>query len=103
MVKIIDLRNDARRTTATSRRIADRRNISYPFGSSEWQEHIKNNYLAWPKSERRQFNRRNVGRREFERRHQQFAEQYSKEKYAHVFLTQGERKLIEDLYLCDFE
>ncbi len=102
-MNISDLRNNSRRAAAT-RRATDRRTIAYPFGSSEWQENIQKNYLAWPKTDRRQADRRRTERREAERRLQQLSEQSrSEQKYSHILLTREERKLIEDLYLYDLD
>jgi hypothetical protein len=87
-----------------TRRTADRRNIPYPFGSPEWVENIKQHYLAWPKSNRRDACRRSNERREPDRRQQQLSEQRrSEQKYSPILLTQEERKLIEDLYLSDLD
>jgi hypothetical protein len=85
-----------------TRRADDRRKIPYPFGSREWVENIKNHYLAWPKSNRRDQSRRSDERRALERREQQLSEQRRSEiKYSAILLTQEERKLIEDLYQHD--
>lgn len=37
----------------SERRIHDRRQVTYEFGSPEWIEHVKKNYIAWPKTDRR--------------------------------------------------
>lgn len=96
-----DLRKDSRRASIT-RRLTDRRITPYSFGSVEWIENIKNNYLAWPKAERRESCRRENERREAERRLQQFTEQRRSEiKHSPLILTQEERRLIEDLYRID--
>lgn len=100
-MNLYDFRRNSRRTNM-NRRIDDRRNIPYPFGSQEWVENIKNHYLAWPKSNRRDQNRRSDDRRALERREQQLSEQRRSEiKYSRILLTHEERKLIEDLYLSD--
>ena len=100
---LYDLRRNPRRSS-TTRRITDRRKIPYSFGSREWVENIKNHYLAWPKSNRRDETRRNNERRALERREQQLSEQRrSEKKFSMVLLTQEERKLIEDLYLSDLD
>ncbi len=98
-----DFRRNPRRSIMT-RRTTDRREIPYPFGSAEWVENIKENYLAWPKSNRRAVSRRHNERREPDRRHQQLSEQLrSEKKFSPILLTQEERKLIEDLYLSDLD
>jgi hypothetical protein len=102
-VNIINLRKELRRSQET-RRVEDRRKVPYPFGTPEWEEHIKRHYLAWPKTNRRVDNRRSNERRSPDRREQQLTEQSrSLKKYARVLLTAEERKLIEDLYLSDLE
>jgi hypothetical protein len=100
-MNLYDYRRKSRRTVM-NRRTDDRREISYPFGSPEWVENIKSNYLAWPISDRRIMSRRGNERRSVERRQLSLSEQSrSKKKYSPVLLTQEERKLIEDLFLCD--
>ena len=100
---IYDLRRNPRRITMT-RRTADRRTAPYPFGSPEWVENVKKNYVDWPKSDRRDVSRRSNERRAPDRRYQHFAEQrHSEQKYSQILLTPGERQLIEDLYMSDFE
>jgi len=102
-MNVYDLRRAPRRIAMT-RRIADRREIPYPFGSEEWVKNIKEHYLAWPKTNRRTTNRRNAERREQERRQHQLSEQRrSEKKFSVVLLTTEERKLIEDLYLGDLD
>jgi hypothetical protein len=96
-----DFRHNPRRSVI-SRRLNDRREIPYPFGSPEWIENIKNHYLAWPVSNRRGESRRHNERRMPDRRQQQLSEQQrSKLKYSPILLTEEERKLIIDLYLSD--
>ena len=100
---IYDLRRGPRRTSMP-RRTANRRTAPYPFGSPEWIENVKKNYVAWPKSDRRDVSRRSNERRAPDRRYQHFAEQhYSEQKYSKILLTQEERQLIEDIYMSDFE
>jgi hypothetical protein len=102
-MNIINLRKNLRRSTVT-RRISDRRVIPYEFGSPEWIENIKNNYLAWPKTNRRAMERREDDRRSPDRRdHQATERSRSEQKYSRILLTSEERKLIEDLYLSDIE
>jgi len=94
-----DWRRDSRRSSM-SRRLKDRRYIPYPFGSAEWIDNIKKAYLAWPKFDRRDENRRANERRELDRRSRQDSEQTrSEQKYSPILLTQEERKMIECLYL----
>jgi hypothetical protein len=94
--------NDLRRNPR--RRTTDRRTAPYPFGSPEWIENVKKNYVDWPKSDRRNVNRRNNERRAPDRRYQHFAEQrHSEQKYSQILLTKEERRLIEDIFMSDFE
>ncbi|MEQ1637723.1 MAG: hypothetical protein ABL903_13640 [Methylococcales bacterium] len=98
-MNIINLRKDPRRSVE-SRRIVDRRKVPYEFGSPQWIENIKQNYLAWPIRDRRVEARRNDERRNPDRRHQQLSEQRrSEKKFSRIVLTPEELKLIEDLYM----
>ena len=102
-MNIIDLRKSLRRSSVTQR-ITDRRKITYAFGSPEWLEYLEKNHLDSPKFNRRMAERRSDKRRIPDRRQQQNAEAgRSEKKYARIFLTRAERKLIEDLYLNDLE
>jgi hypothetical protein len=102
-MNIIDLRKSLRRSSITQR-IADRRKVPYEFGSPEWLEYIKNNHVNCPNYNRRKADRRTDNRRLPDRRQQYKAEPVrSEKKYARIFLTPAERKLIEDLYLNDLE
>jgi hypothetical protein len=103
IMNIINLRKNLRRSTVT-RRISDRRIVNFEFGSPEWVENIKKNYLAWPKTNRRTMERRADDRRSPDRRDHQASERSrSEKKYSRILLTSEERKLIEDLYLSDIE
>ncbi|MDT4287938.1 hypothetical protein RO575_00025 [Methylomonas sp. MO1] len=96
-----ELRAQARRSVQT-RRLRDRRQTDYPFGSPEWLENIKNAYVAWPKADRRDHMRRAEDRRMADRRHTQASEQQrAAQKYSRVVLTSEERRLIQSLYLPD--
>jgi hypothetical protein len=96
-----ELRAQARRSVQT-RRVSDRRQIAYPFGSPEWLENIQNTYAAWPKAERRNHIRRMEDRRTADRRHAQASEQQrAGRKYSRIVLTSEERQLIQSLYLSD--
>jgi hypothetical protein len=93
-----EFRKFCRRST-TTRRVNERRAISYPFGSPEWVENIQLHYLSWPKLDRRQDDRRSNERRSDDRRQRQFTEQdRSEQQYSRILLTQEERKLIADIY-----
>jgi len=100
---LYDFRHNLRRSVMT-RRMTDRREIPYPFGSPEWEENIKKHYLAWPKANRRNVSRRSDDRRVLERRDQLLSEQRrSEKKHSPILLTQEEKKLIEDLYMSDLD
>ena len=102
-MNIIDLRKSLRRSAVTQRR-EDRRKVPYKFGTREWLEHISDNNLNCPKCDRRKAERRNEKRKLPDRRQQQSTDTIrSEKKYARIFLTPAERKLIEDLYLNDLE
>jgi hypothetical protein len=102
-MNIIDLRKSLRRSLTTQRK-EDRRKVPYEFGSPEWLDYIKNNHMDCPKFNRRQADRRTEKRRLPDRRQQHDAEpNRSEKKYARIFLTPAEKKLIEDLYLNDLE
>lgn len=82
------------------RRIADRRNFHYEFGSGAWIENIKNYYLAWPKHDRREVNRRENERRALQRTSESaFKNRHSEENNLSFLLTREERMMIQDLYL----
>lgn len=100
-MNIVNLRKDLRRSRET-RRVSDRRVAPYQFGSEQWIEHVKENYVAWPRHDRRGEGRRTADRRAPDRRRQQLSEQRrSQRKYSEILLTREELKLIEDLYLGD--
>ena len=101
-MKIIDLRKSLRRTSKTQR-IVDRRKVPYEFGSPEWLKYLKNNHMDSPKFNRRKAERRTDKRRLPDRRQHNAEPIHSENKYARIFLTPAERKLIEDLYLNDLE
>lgn len=104
-MNIINLRKNLRRLSKT-RRVADRRVAPYEFGTPEWEEYMKKNYVAWPKNDRRVNNRRTAERRVPDRRQSQMnASERSRfeRKFSRVLLTPEERKLIEDMYLRDLD
>ena len=101
-MNIIELRKNLRRSSVTQR-ITDRRKVPYEFGSPEWLEYIKKNHLDRPKYNRRKADRRSDKRRLPDRRQQLSEAVRSEQKYARIFLTPAERKLLEDLYLSDLD
>jgi hypothetical protein len=102
-MNIVDLRTSERRSYLTQRK-DDRRKVPYEFGSSEWLKFITKNNLDCPIFDRRNTDRRSDKRRLPDRRDQYIAEPIdSEKKYARIFLTPAEKKLIEDLYLNDLQ
>jgi len=57
--------NDSRQNSSrrSERRSEERRLIDYAFGSPKWIDRIKEEYLLWPKQDRRTKNRRQSLRR----------------------------------------
>ena len=47
----------------SERRIKDRRQVEFEFGSPQWIAEVKKNYVAWPKTDRRESTRRDGERR----------------------------------------
>lgn len=102
-MNIINLRKTYRRENE-SRRVNDRRSVNYPFESPQWIANIQEHYHTWPKSDRRANARRLGDRRSPDRRQYEHTEQhFSVRKSAKILLTREELKLIEDLYLNDFD
>jgi hypothetical protein len=101
-MNIIELRKSLRRSSVTQR-IADRRKVSYEFGSPEWREYIRINHIDCPTSNRRKADRRSDKRQLPDRRQQLAQPGRSENSYGRIFLTPAERKLLEDLYLSDLD
>ena len=102
-MNLCDFRRNSRRTSMVRRR-ADRRATPYSFGSPEWIESVKKNYVAWPKWNRRGISRRSDERRAFDRRYHQLSEQKrSEQKYSKILLTEEEKQFIEDIFMSDFD
>ncbi len=62
--------NNSRQQTRrkAERRLKERRINSFEFGSDEWREMIQQQYLLWPKEDRRKLERRSLARRQGSRR-----------------------------------
>lgn len=99
-MNIINLRKELRRKNE-SRRMGDRRLVSYEFGSAEWLEHVQKSYAAYPRAERRAVGRRANERRTPDRRQYLEEQRRAERNQAEILLTREELKLIEDLYLSD--
>lgn len=95
-MNIIDLRKNLQQSPV-AKRISDRRKVPYPFGSPEWLEYMQQNNLEIPKTDRRKLTRRT------EDKQRDIEQPNSEKKYARVFLTAAEKKLLADLYLIDLE
>jgi hypothetical protein len=98
-MNIIDLRNKLQQSSTERRNSSDRRTVSYQFGSPEWIEQMKNNNLTYITEERRKIIRR-IEDRETANESENTD---STTTYRRIFLTQGEKKLLQDIYLTDFD
>ena len=86
--------------TTVERRVADRRMVNYEFGSSEWLEHVKKSYAAWPREDRRKTMRRD-GERRKSSVSTQSAVNYSShihQDYTCDLLSQEERLFFDNLF-----
>ena len=61
-----DVRQGKRR--ACERRLDERRLEHFLFGSSQWRQNIEQQYLMWPRTDRRSLDRRMLERRYIARR-----------------------------------
>jgi hypothetical protein len=96
-MNIIDLRKKLLQSSE-QRVYCDRRKVAYQFGSPEWLEYIKNNDFDCPEEERRHFIRRKADR-------ELSVLDNSNVENCHnrLFLTTGEKRLLQDIYLTDFD
>lgn len=79
------------------RRQNDRRQLSLEFGSPEWVDHVKNNYVSGPK-----FDSRQSVRRDGERRDVNNAEELSNDEmndYTSDLLTNEEKIYFNQLFM----
>jgi hypothetical protein len=97
IMNVIDLRKRLLQSSTIGRRVFDRRKISYSFGSPEWLAFMQDNNLECPKEDRRK-----VIRREEDQEHPLEALD-TKTTQQRIFLTAGERRLLQDIYLTDFD
>ncbi len=95
-------KNDVRKKNrrGLERRQSERRVIADPFGSPEWCRLIEQQYLLWPKEDRRQLDRRHEGRRQSRRRIKNIGPQEQK-KILQNILTDEEKKMITELIQSD--
>ena len=82
------------------RRINDRRLVGYVFGLEEWIAHVKKNYVAWPKFDRRQSTRRTSERRQNVNKNARSANSSynSSVDYSSDLLTKDERLFFDHLF-----
>jgi hypothetical protein len=95
-MNIIDLRNNLQQSP-TAKRVSDRRKVPFAFGSPQWLEHMKNNHLEIPASDRRKIIRREDDKHSFPEAVE------NEKKYTRIFLTPAEKKLLADLYLIELD
>lgn len=97
----LNLRHNANRSS-TIRRMSDRRNLPYPFGSKEWLENIEIHQLACPKTDHRKAERRDNDRRSQERRLSRVSDQSRSEiNDTQLSLSPEERLMIQNLYTSE--
>ena len=94
---LADFRKSTRKKN--ERRIQDRRQVEFEFGSLQWIEHVKKNYVAWPK-----IDRRNETRREGERRLENSQKAHNNnDDYSSDLLTEEEKLYFNHLFMNDSE
>ena len=96
IMNVIDLRKKLLQSSTIGRRVFDRRKISYQFGSPEWLAFMKKNNFECPAEDRRKMVRREEDK---EQHLEVFDSEATNER---IFLTAGERRLLQDIYLTDF-
>ena len=96
-MNIIDLRTSLEHSS-TLKRISDRRQVPYTFGSPEWLEYMQKNNLPCPKEDRRKGARRSADLGE-----QPVESSHANNPYHRIVLSPAERTLLEDLYLMDLD
>jgi len=96
-MNIIDLRNKFRETPST-RRLKDRRDNPFPYGSEEWRNFIVDNGFAFPPADRRAESRCTDDMVSEEGQGNE-----PEKPYVRILLTPAERKLLEDVFLSELE
>ncbi len=96
-----DDRKKSRRQS--ERRSDERRVVTYKFGSDEWIKMIQQNYLLWPKEDRRVQDRRKLPRRKASRRTYAGGSPKAREypKSLSDLLTAEEKQMLNDLIQSD--
>ncbi|MEI6707558.1 MAG: hypothetical protein WCK96_10545 [Methylococcales bacterium] len=98
-MNIIDLRNKLQQSSTERRISSDNRKVFYQFGSPEWLERMKNKELKYLEEERRKIIRRSEDQESITE-----SETIDTEKTVkRIFLTPGEKKLLQDIYLSDLD
>ncbi|MCF6251024.1 MAG: hypothetical protein L3J75_07110 [Methylococcaceae bacterium] len=82
----------------SERRSKERRIIAYPFGSADWLKAIKQNYLLWPKLDRRLQDRRQKLRRI---KNTGQSKTSVATKKLHNILTSEEKQMLNELFRSD--
>jgi len=85
------------------RRSKERRIIPYEFSSPEWREMIQQEYLLWPKEDRRKADRRSSARRLKSRRVKKNGKPRMPRQPSNLLdlLTREEKKMINELMQSD--
>ncbi len=85
------------------RRSVERRENIFEFGSLEWRQVVQQEYLLWPKRDRRQIERRSLGRRTIVRRVKNSGRNNSfiKPKNLATLLTNEEKQMLNELTQSD--
>ncbi len=86
------MRNNERDTF--ERRCQDRRQVDFIFASTEWVDHVKKDYVAWPKLDRRHNARRDGERRD---NIQEFSGGFTTD-YSSDLLSKEERLFFNELF-----
>ncbi len=90
----------------SNRRAQERRNLPYEFNSPEWLATIKQQYMLWPRQDRRLAERRESDRRNTDRRSGKRLFMKSKLENQHFFSTANilddeEKAMIAALFTDD--
>ncbi len=97
--------NNSRQETRRKceRRSKERRINPFEFGTDEWREMIQQEYLLWPKQDRRIAERRSTARRQGNRRTKNNGAMRMPRRpnSLHDLLTDEEREMLNDLSQSD--
>ena len=86
------------------RRSRERRKIQFKFGSAEWRRIIQQEYLLWPKKDRRDSDRRAIARRKMLRRVGKTGEHQKavKPKDLSTLLSSEEKEMLNKLNRSEY-